>query len=172
MRELGVLGHLRALVPGQRAAQLLGQRRDRGGDRVADRLGAVPGQRGPVLDAGSSPWPSMRGRCSSIVNRVVRSTSVPIAELSSPRIRSPSQWPGTARSSASAGRSLIMTSGVTNFLPRPCVRARGTRSARPVRRQAVSPAQRAAALDVQRLVDGLEVVDLTPPMAVFRGLDQ
>ena len=36
---------------------------------------------------------------------MVRSTSVPIAERSVPRIRSPSQWPGTARSAASAGRS-------------------------------------------------------------------
>jgi hypothetical protein len=78
----------------------------------------------------------MRGKCSSTVNRVVRSTSVPIAELSGPRIRSPSQWPGTARSSASAGRSLIMISGLTNFFPGPRVRALGTRSARPVRRQA------------------------------------
>ncbi len=33
-----------------------------------------------------------------------------------------------------AGRSLISSSGVTNPLPRPVVRARGTRSARPVRR--------------------------------------
>ena len=72
------------------------------------------------------------------MNRVVRSTRVPIAELFSPTIRSPSQCPGTARSAASAGRSLIMISGVTNFLPRPRVRARGTRSTRPVRRQAVS----------------------------------
>ena len=48
--QLRVLRHLRALVPGQRAAQLLGQRGDRGGDRVADRLGAVAGERGAVLD--------------------------------------------------------------------------------------------------------------------------
>jgi hypothetical protein len=54
------------------------------------------------------------------------------------RSRSPSQCPGTARSAASAARSLIMISGVTNFLPRPRVRALGTRSARPVRRHAVS----------------------------------
>src|SRR4030095_3256021 len=32
--QLGMLGHLGALVPGQGAAQLVGQRRDRGGDRV------------------------------------------------------------------------------------------------------------------------------------------
>ena len=42
------------------------------------------------------------GRCSSIVNRVVRSTRVPIADLPKPMIRSPSQCPGTARSAASA----------------------------------------------------------------------
>src|SRR5437773_7798015 len=42
-------GHLGALVPGERAAQLLGQRRDRGGDRVADGFGAVTGERRPVL---------------------------------------------------------------------------------------------------------------------------
>ena len=60
-----------------------------------------------------------------MVNREVRSTSVPIAELLNPRIRSPSQCPGTARSSASAGRSLIMISGRTNVLPRPRARARG-----------------------------------------------
>ena len=68
------------------------------------------------------------------MNRVERSAKVPIAELFSPTIRAPSQCTGTARSAASAGRWLIMISGVTNFLPRPRVRARGTRSARPVRR--------------------------------------
>ena len=49
------------------------------------------------------------GRCNQIVNRVVRSTSVPTADPVSlaPMIRSPSQWPGTARSATSAGRWLI-----------------------------------------------------------------
>ena len=78
---------------------------------------------GPLCTRCPSPWPGMGGRCNSIVNRVVRSTSVPIAELRSPRIRSPSQWPGTARSSASAGRSLIMISGLTKVRPRCRVRA-------------------------------------------------
>jgi hypothetical protein len=36
------------------------------------------------LALGVVPWPSIGGRCSSIVNRVVRSTRVPIAELFSP----------------------------------------------------------------------------------------
>lgn len=47
------------------------------------------------------------------VNRVDRSTRVPIAERSLLMRRSPSQWPGFARSSASAGRLLISASGVT-----------------------------------------------------------
>src|SRR5436305_1983248 len=47
--KLRVLGHLGALVPDERAAKLLGERRDRGGDRVTDCLGSVPGQSGAVL---------------------------------------------------------------------------------------------------------------------------
>ena len=52
------------------------------------------------------------------MNRVVRSTSVPIAELPSPRIRSPSQSPGTALSPISDGRSLIINASVRKDLPR------------------------------------------------------
>ena len=90
------------------------------------------------------------------MKRLVRSTRVPIAELRRPRIKSPSQWPGTARSAASAGRWLIMTSSVTNPLPRPRARALGTRSVLPVRRHAVSSRlQRSPALDKQRLIDRL-----------------
>jgi hypothetical protein len=50
--QLGVLSHLGALVPGQRSSQLFGERRDRGGDRVADGFRAVPGECRPVL----CPW--------------------------------------------------------------------------------------------------------------------
>jgi len=49
--ELGVLGHLGALVPGQRATELSGQRGDHSGDLVADCFGSVPGERRPVLQA-------------------------------------------------------------------------------------------------------------------------
>jgi hypothetical protein len=45
-----MLGHLRALIPGQRLAELLGQRRDRRGDGVPDGLGAMAGQRRAVVD--------------------------------------------------------------------------------------------------------------------------
>jgi hypothetical protein len=51
-RQLGVLGKLLAAVPGQRPAQLSGQRDDRCGDGVADVLGAVTGQCRAVLDTG------------------------------------------------------------------------------------------------------------------------
>ena len=73
-----------------------------------------------------------------------------------PMIRSPSQCPGTARSAASAGRSLIMTSAVTKLLA--AAAGAGPRDAqRPAGAQArgqLAP-QRAAALHVQRLVDRL-----------------
>ena len=50
--ELGVLSHLRALVPGQRSSQLFRQGRNRSGDRVANSLGAVACESGAVLGAG------------------------------------------------------------------------------------------------------------------------
>jgi hypothetical protein len=49
IRSWACWAHLGALVPAQRSAQLLGQRCDRAGDRVTDRLGAVAGERGTVL---------------------------------------------------------------------------------------------------------------------------
>ena len=88
------------------------------------------------------------------MNRVVRSTSVPMAELPSPRMRSPSQWPGTARSSTSAGRSLIMISGLTNFLPRASrPRPRHAQRAPGAQARGQFAAQSAAALHVERLID-------------------
>ena len=49
--EARVLGRLSSLVPGQRPAQLLGQRDDRARDGVTYRLGAMTGECGPVLHA-------------------------------------------------------------------------------------------------------------------------
>ncbi len=48
--ELGVLGHLGALVPRQRTSQLLRQGGDRRSDRVAYGLGAMTGESGSVVD--------------------------------------------------------------------------------------------------------------------------
>jgi hypothetical protein len=45
----------------------------------------------------------------SIVNRDWRSTKVAMCVLFTPESRSPSQWPGTARSSTSAGRFRMET---------------------------------------------------------------
>lgn len=51
-------------------------------------------------------WPSARGGWTSIVNLVVRSTSLPIAQHHRPMIRPPSQRPGTSRSRGSVARSV------------------------------------------------------------------
>ena len=66
---------------------------------------------------------------SSLINipiRVERSTRVATALAPrAPMIRSPSQWPGTARSSASAGRSeMLIIPGIVDPTPRlrPCGR--------------------------------------------------
>ena len=75
------------------------------------------------------------GSGTSIVNRVVRSTRVPICDLPArPSIRSPSQCPGTARSAAPAGRWLMFT--ISFRCPRPSAPAarRGLRICRSVRR--------------------------------------
>src|SRR4051794_38884002 len=104
---------------------------------IASRTASAPcpASAGPFFVRGASPCPARRGRCSSIAKRVVRSTNVPIAELSRPRMRSPSQCPGTARSAASAGGWLAMISGETKPLPRLRTRALDTRNTRPVRKQ-------------------------------------
>ena len=92
--DLGVPGQLDALVPGQRAAQRGGQ----GGDLGRRWRRGRPRRRGRRAGAPASRtgWCARPG---------CRSPS----RCRSPMIRSPSQWPGTARSSASAGRSVIMT---------------------------------------------------------------
>ena len=51
--------------------------------RLGRRGGRERARFGPVC---RSLWPGMGGRCPSIVNRMVRSTSVPITELRSPRM--------------------------------------------------------------------------------------
>ena len=95
-------------------------------------------------------------------------------------IRSPSQCPGTARSSASAGRSADQhLVGDERLALVPRVRARGTRSARPVRRHAASSRRSAPRpWTIQRLVDrlvadphGLIVGEVElQPVAICSGL--
>ena len=90
------------------------------------------------------------------MNRLLRSTSVPIALRCNPMSRSPSQWPGTARSATSGGRWLINVSGVTWAHAFCRARARGTRNC-PAPAQAGDeiPLECTAALNVERLVDGI-----------------
>ena len=77
---------------------------------------------------------------------------VPIADLFSPMIKSPSQWPGTARSAASpTARDHDLR--VTNFLPRPFVRARYTQRSPSAQTGDELALECAAALNAQRLMD-------------------
>ena len=48
--ELSMLSHFDSLVPGQRLPELLGQGDDRRSDSVSYGLGAMAGERGPVVD--------------------------------------------------------------------------------------------------------------------------
>ena len=126
-REAEIRGHLLALIPGQRSAQLLGQLDDLDRHCVTHRLA--------LRSSGSR---------TSSVNRVVRSTIVAIWDLPArPRMRSPSQWPGTARSSTSGGRSEIGTVSVSfPRVPLPGLGPLRRRRARPVRSASVSSARR------------------------------
>src|SRR6201989_451626 len=146
--------------------------------RSASGSPAITGVSASATAAASRP----AGSGTSIVNRVARSTSVPPAvSPAAPPSRPPPQCPGTARSAASAGRSLIIT--IPGIFPRRSPPARrGLRSAPPVRRLARSsprrappppgrarlaqrppgpqarrqlPPQRPPALHIQRLVDRL-----------------
>ena len=90
------------------------------------------------------------------MNRVVRSTNVPIAELPRPMMRSPSPCPGTARSSASAGRladhdvgAYKLLAATTAASPRHAQRPPGAQAGRQLTAQCPPP------LDVQRLVTRL-----------------
>jgi hypothetical protein len=81
---------------------------------------------------------------SSMTKRVFRSTRVPMQLLFlDPTMRSPSQWPGTARSSTSGGRSEMSTISGIRLLRRTALRALGLRIARPLRRAWWSSVRRA-----------------------------
>jgi hypothetical protein len=117
-----------------------------------------------LADAEEACWGSTRS------DRAARSSAAAGLVSTSIAVRSPlggrpdqdaeagdrARAPHAGRSSASAGRSLIRISSLTKPFPRPRVRALGTRSARPVRRQAVSSRCSAPRpLDVQGLVNRL-----------------
>ena len=113
--QAGVLRHLCPLIPGQRPAELGGQCGDRARNSVADRLGTMPSERGPVLHANARAVARQARQVEHEREPVARSTSVPMAELPSPRMRSPSQCPG---SSARPVRRHAVSS--RRRAPRPC----------------------------------------------------
>src|SRR3954464_9586591 len=132
---------------------------------IASRTASAPAPvtAGPFLTLG--PRSGSGGRCSSIVKRLERSTSVPMAERSVPMIRSPSQCPGTARSAASGGGALIIPLGGAladhHLVGDKALPARADSGPRDAQRPAGAQArgqlagQRAATLHEQRLVDRL-----------------
>src|SRR3954466_7700698 len=113
-----------------------------------------PASAGPFLTRAPSPWPGLRGRWSNIVNLAVRSTSVPIAELRRPRMRYPSSGPappGRPPPRAPADHPLgrdVRLAAPPAPRPRHAERTPGAQAGRQL------ATQRAAALDVERLVDG------------------
>ena len=151
--DLLPVAHLGALVPGQRATQ---RRRAASGSCAASAgRRARACSRRAARRASRSRWcarPAWRSRWRCACRSC----------------RSPSQWPGTARSSASAGRWLMLTMSRTmRFLRWPAWRP-GWRSARPVRKQRGQLAtQRAPGLHVQRLIDRLR---RHPHLRVIREL--
>ena len=141
-RELRVLSHLGPLVPGERPTELFGERPDHPGDLVADGLGAVTSERWPVLHPWlltvAVHWWKVRG---SIVNLVVRAlTRVPNRGLVEPddQVTFPVARYGPLGGSSAYRRALGMGPRGDELLAAAPRGARGTRSARPVRRQATS----------------------------------
>ena len=155
--QLRVLRHLGALVPGERSLQLLGQRcRSRRRWRLERLLRHGRRAAGPFLTRGLCRGPPSRGRCSSIVNLVVRSTSVPIAELPSPKdqIAFPVTRDGAVLGLGGSladhdlrGDELLAASSAAR--PRHPQRPAGAKTGGQL------AAQRTAALHVERLVDRL-----------------
>ncbi len=90
-----VQGEFRSLVPGQAVAQEFGQVLHLVDDGLLDVFGVVPvGQ----VQQDREPGGALDERADGALLRL-------------PVMRSPSQWPGTARSSISGGRSEIMAMG-------------------------------------------------------------
>src|SRR5690625_7281311 len=91
-----------------------------------------PPRAGPFLVGATLPHLGSLGRCTRRIERLCRSTTVPMADRLVPMIKSPSQCPGTARSLASAGRLEMNTFSVTSPAGLGFDQARGLRKARRV----------------------------------------
>ena len=106
---------------------------------VADCLGAMTGKRGPVVDPLllAVSWHAGKMQQHREPRGALNKGPDRGTLQSEDQVAFPSGL-ATARSSASAGRWVIMISGLTNFLPRTRVCALGTRNARPVRKLATN----------------------------------
>jgi len=133
----GVLSHFGALVPGQRAAQVLGSSPIAWAiaSRTASAWWPVTG--GPCLIFRAARSPA-GGRCSSITNRLVRSTRAPIAEPSTREDQVSLPVAGHRAIDGLGGPLADHHLVGHERLAAALGLARGTRSARPVRRHATS----------------------------------
>ena len=137
--ELRVLSHLGALVPGERPTELVGERPDHPGDLVADGLGAVPSERWPVLHPGLlavafQSWKVEQHRepGGALHEGADRGLVEADDEVAFPVARDrPVICVGGPLGDQDLGGDERLAAALR-------ARARGTRSARPVRRQATS----------------------------------
>lgn len=134
----GDLRGVKALVPRVHLLLMLAGPRPSGSAGLSRRC------RGCLLPSPASPGsscPQLRYAAATAQRR--RSFTSARLHSASWRTKSPSQCPGTALSAASAGRCERTTSAVTCPCGLFCDRARGSRSARPVRRHVTSSRLRA-----------------------------
>ena len=125
----GDLRGVKTLVPRVHLLLMLAGPRPSGSTGPSRRCrGCLP----PSPASPGSGCPQLRYAAATAQRR--RSLTSARSHSASWRTRSPSQWPGTARSATSGGRSLILI--MFGMRPRRCPGLlRGLRTARPVRRQ-------------------------------------
>lgn len=97
--------------------------------QVSDRRKVTGNLRTAWIKAATTVSVRLSATLTTMTKRDCRSTSVAMQLPRAPSTRSPSQWPGTARSSASAGRCRIETASTIS--PRPSSRAVAWRERRP-----------------------------------------
>ena len=154
--EPRMFGHFGALVPGQRPPQLLGQGGDRADDGVAHGLGAMTGQGGSVLHAG-------RGAMARHARQVqqhgeARGALHQPADRRAAEAEDQVSFPMAGHGSVGRFRRTLADHDLGRdeaLAPPACARPRDPQ--RPAAAQAGGQlaAETAAALDEQRLVDGL-----------------
>src|SRR5215813_9707562 len=134
--------------------------------QVKERRSSCGSLRTCLPSAATTLAVSLLGTLRSITKRVWRSTSVAMWVLFAPERRSPSQWPGTARSSASAGRSRMEAASTICPSPLFVVPPLAWRICRAVRSHQLL-FQHTACLNKETAIDFLEAVQ--NPNGLERG---